>query len=319
MYFIDGVYLQDEDALISVRDLSILRGFGVFDFLKTYQGKPFHLREHLLRLRYSAEGIGLTLPYSLEAIAEIVEHLLKRSKLQEAAIKILVTGGISPDQFTPVKPSLIAFAYPLAPCPQEFYEQGVNVVTTPLSRSLPTYKTLQYLPGIVAVQQGHAVQAKEAIYLSQNGVLLEGVTSNFFAFKQGVLHTCMSDAVLAGITREVVLQRLSQDFSISYEPVTYDDIPLLEEAFITASNKEILPVVQIDHTRIGHGRIGKNTQKIMTSFHQYTHSGHWPPLEIPRYETPLSQGSLKASPTEFLRQTTGSHGTLPLSVRKEAK
>lgn len=108
-YFIDGNYLSEKDAKISLLDLSVLRGFGVFDFLRTYQKKPFHLREHLLRLQYSAAHIGLELPYSFQEIETVVSTLLNAFPEAEAAIKILVTGGVSSDQFTPQKPSLPTF------------------------------------------------------------------------------------------------------------------------------------------------------------------------------------------------------------------
>lgn len=286
-YFIDGNYLSEKDAKISLLDLSVLRGFGVFDFLRTYQKKPFHLREHLLRLQYSAAHIGLELPYSFQEIETVVSTLLNAFPEAEAAIKILVTGGVSSDQFTPQKPSLAAFAYPLTIYPKELYEKGITVMTTTLARCFPMAKTLQYLPGIVAIQKGKSLYAKEALYVNSSDQILEGVTSNFFGIKQGILHTCVSEEVLDGITREVILQKLALPLPISYEPLRLEDIPSLEEAFITASNKEIMPVVQINNQKVGSGAIGPNTRILMEMFQNYTSFGDWTPLKIPRYEPSL--------------------------------
>src|SRR5580698_7132972 len=91
MFYVNGQYVKEEEAKISILDLAILRGFGVFDYLRTYGGRPFHLWDHLLRLKFSAEHVGLTLPHSLLEIQEIVHNVQKLNNLSEASIKILVT------------------------------------------------------------------------------------------------------------------------------------------------------------------------------------------------------------------------------------
>jgi branched-chain amino acid aminotransferase len=284
MYYVNGDYVKEEDAKISILDLGVLRGFGVFDYLRTYGGRPFHVQDHLLRLKYSAEHIGLTLPHSLPEIETILHNVLQRSNLPEASLKILVTGGISPDQFTPQpKSSLIVFAYPLSPYPPHFYTDGVKVITTPLSRSLPTGKTTQYTPAIVAMQQGRAQNASEVLYLNARQEILEATTSNFFAFKNDTLYTCCSDEVLAGITREVVLRLCSSHFPLKTRAIRYDEIGDLQEVFLTASNKEVLPVVGIDSHKVGNGLVGPKTRQIMQLFTAYTRNPTWPPLNIPRY------------------------------------
>lgn len=286
MFFINGSYVSETDAKISVLDLSILRGFGVFDYLRTYSGKPFHLLEHLLRLQYSAQQLGLELPYRLEKISEIINEVLRLNQLAEASIKIIATGGVSPDQFTPQQPStLIVFAYPLASYPPEFFTKGINVVTTRLMRSMPSCKTTQYIPGIIALQQGRSSNAKEALYVNAKGEILEATTSNFFGVKEGKLYTCMSEEVLAGITREVVLKIAKDQFPICFEPIAIAEIDQLDEAFITASNKEVMPVVAIDTTPIGNGKVGPITTQVMSLFRNYTKQDNWPLLDIPRYST----------------------------------
>lgn len=286
MFFINGSYVSETDAKISVLDLSILRGFGVFDYLRTYSGKPFHLLEHLLRLQYSAQQLGLELPYTLEKISEIINEVLRLNQLAEASIKIIATGGVSPDQFTPQQPAtLIVFAYPLSSYPPEYFTKGINVVTTRLMRSMPSCKTTQYIPGIIALQQGRSSNAKEALYVNAKGEILEATTSNFFGVKEGKLYTCMSEEVLAGITREVVLKISKGQFPICFEPIAIDEIDQLDEAFITASNKEVMPVVAIDSTPIGSGKVGPITAQAMSLFRNYTKQDNWPLLDIPRYGT----------------------------------
>ncbi|HEY5259253.1 MAG TPA: aminotransferase class IV, partial [Rhabdochlamydiaceae bacterium] len=152
--YVNGHFVQESEAKISVLDLGLLRGFGVFDYLRTYHGKPFHLKEHLERLSYSAEQIGLHLPYALSEVEGIIVQLLEKNGYPESSIKIVLTGGVSADQLFPdQKSSLIILVYPLKPFPESCYTQGIKVTTTTLARSIPTSKTLQYTPAIIALQQ----------------------------------------------------------------------------------------------------------------------------------------------------------------------
>lgn len=284
MYYVNGQYVKEEDAKISIRDLAVIRGYGVFDYLRTYGGKPFQLWDHLLRLKYSAEHIGMALPNSLMEIQEIIHTVQKLNHLTEASFKILVTGGLSADQFTPsLYGNLIVFAWPFSPYPDHLYTEGAKVITTRLNRSLPTSKTIQYTPAIVAMLQGKTENAREALYLNANNEILEGATSNFFAFKNGTLYTCASEEVLFGITREVILRLAAPFFPIEERALCYDEISEMDEAFITASNKEVMPVVQIDALRITDGKVGQKTRQIMELFREYTAKQIWPALNISRY------------------------------------
>lgn len=281
MYYVNGQYVQAEDAKISVLDLAVLRGFGIFDYLRTYGGRPFHLWDHLLRLQYSAEHIGLTLPASLKEIETIVHTVQKLNAFEEASLKIVVTGGISTNQFTPqAKSNLIVFAYPFTPYPQSYFDEGIHTITTRLSRSLPTSKTTQYTPAIVALQRK---KAHEALYVNAQNEILEATTCNFFGIKNGTLYTCCSDEVLIGITREVVLKLAADHFPIETRALKYEELPELDEAFLTSSNREVMPVVKIDSLTIGNGRVGPNTHKLQQLFRAYTQQKEWPLLNISRY------------------------------------
>ncbi len=283
--YVNGHFVKESEGKISVLDLGLLRGFGVFDYLRTYHGRPFHLKEHLQRLSYSAEQIGLHLPDSLQQVERLILELLEKNGYPESSIKIVLTGGLSADQLLPEqKSSLIILVYPLKPFPERCYSQGIKVTTTTLSRSIPTSKTLQYTPAIIALQQAKAVDAQEALYLNAQGEILEATTSNFFAFKEGALFTPYSDEVLLGITREVVLRVAEGHFPLKIAPIPYREVETFEEAFITSSNKEIMPVVQIDGHRIGNGTVGPKTQKVMAIFAAYTKKNAWPELRIARHQ-----------------------------------
>jgi branched-chain amino acid aminotransferase len=284
MYYINGSYYPEDQARISVLDLGLLRGYGVFDYLRTYRNVPFHLQEHLLRLKYSVERIGLILPTSLKEIEGIVHTLLQQTGYAESSIKILVTGGVSPDQLLPQTPaSLIVFVYPLKPFAEKCYTDGIKATTTSLARCLPEAKTLQYTPAIIALQEGRSKEAQEALYLNSKQEILEGTTCNFFAFKNDTLITADSEEVLLGITREIVLKLSKEHFNIELRSLHYEELADVQEAFFSSSNKEVMPLVQIDGHKIGQGDIGKKTRFLMQLFRDYTLQNSWKELSIPRY------------------------------------
>ena len=125
IYYIDGEYVDEKDALLPVTDLAVLRGYGVFDFTRTYGGVPFKLAEHLTRLRRSAEWIDLPLALTDDEISGIVTQTVKRNGYPEAAVRIVVTGGESANGIMPAnKPRLLVLVTPLRPVNPESYRYG---------------------------------------------------------------------------------------------------------------------------------------------------------------------------------------------------
>src|SRR5690606_5422922 len=139
IYYVDGEFVSSSDAALPVIDLAILRGYGVFDFLRTYGGKPFHLDEHLQRLRRSAALIDLEIPWAHEEIKAIVIETIARNNLPECNVRILVTGGASDDFITPKdEPRLLVLVTPAVPPAAHYYTDGAKVVT---------FETERYIPG----------------------------------------------------------------------------------------------------------------------------------------------------------------------------
>lgn len=272
IFYMDGEFVRAEQAQIPATDLAVLRGYGVFDFLRTYGGKPFHLDEHLERLRRSASLIDLELPWSHEEIRAIVSATLARNSYPESNVRIVVTGGASDDFITPkAQPRLLVLVTPAARSPEHYYTDGAKVITFETERYLPGAKTLNYIPAIRAMKRAREAGAIEAIYVSRAGHALEGTTTNLFAFYDNQLVT-PGDSILWGITRGTVLE-LAKD----YFPIDMRDLPLSEllradEVFITSSNKQIMPIVQIDDTIIGGGKPGEHTQQLMQRFNQFVQS-----------------------------------------------
>lgn len=266
-YYVNGEFVADNQAQISVNDLSVIRGFGVFDFLRTYNGVPFHLDDHLKRLERSARLIGLKLPHPKAEIGEIVKETLARNHHQESNIRIVVTGGLSSDGITPGdSPKLLVMVTGVKQMPAEWYTKGAKVVTSHVDRFMPGAKSINYIPAILCQAEARNQQAIEAIYVDRNGYVLEGTTSNIFVFIGDTLITPPCDRVLPGITRQVVLTMAKKEFSVVERQLHKDEIRLFDEAFLASSIREVVPIVAIDSVQIGDGKPGSRTIKIMEMF-----------------------------------------------------
>ena len=269
VFYVNGRFLPQSCASISVLDIGLLRGFGVFDFTVTYNREPFRLRDHLERLRKSAEIIGLKLPWKLEELEELIYETLDRNPEGEQGIRILVTGGESPDTLTLAEqPSLIIIVKPLKAYPREFFTKGIKVITFPARREIPEAKTLNYIHAIRALRRAKMEGAEDAIY-TWNGLLYECTACSFFAVKDGKIITAGED-VLDGITRRTVLELIRNKIPVEYRFIRTSEIPSLEEAFLTSSSHEVMPITAIDDTRIGDGKPGPITREIMKLFGEYT-------------------------------------------------
>ena len=270
IYYVDGEFVPADRAAIPVNDLAVLRGFGVFDFLRTYGGRPFHLREHLERLRHSAQQIGLPCPWSVEELKEIVGQTQQRNSHTEANIRIVVTGGASEDFITPgARPRLIVMVSPLIVMPAEWYTHGVKIITASLERLLPGAKSIDYIPAILALRRAAEQEAVEAVYIDGRSHVLEGTTSNLF-ISNGKRFVTPDRGVLSGITRKVVLELVQSRFPLERRDISLAELLAAEEIFLCSSNKEVVPVVKVDETVIGSGKPGTNTGSVMSMFADYT-------------------------------------------------
>lgn len=271
IYYVDGKYVKDSEAALPLSDMAILRGYAVFDFLRTYNGRPFHLDEHLRRLENSAGLLQITFPWKRSDLNVIVEELLEKNGFPETNLRFIVTGGDSSDSITPEnKPRLIVMASPLKRYPEDWYREGVKVITSKVTRFRPDSKSTNYIKAILALKNASADGAVDSIYVNEHDEMLEGTTTNIFVVKGNTIIT-PDDGVLPGVTREVVIRLASHEFQVEQAPVSRDDLHRFSESFLTSSNKEVLPIVQIDQQRIS-SEPGPVTRRVMELFREYTSS-----------------------------------------------
>ena len=270
IYYIDGSFVSSDRAVIPVDDLAVLRGFGVFDLVRTYGGKPFFLKEHIERLRHSANQIGLHFPWTTEALLDIVLETLRRNSHKESSIRMVVTGGSSPDFMTPQnKPRLLVLISPVPILPEAWYSEGVKIITRMTERFKPGVKSINYIPATVALEEARKRGAVEALYLDRQDFVLEGTASNVFAFSGEKLITPGRD-ILSGITRQVVLNVAKEQFTVQIRDISRQELLSADEVFITGTSKGVVPVIQVDETTIGNGKPGPLTRQLIKKLAEHT-------------------------------------------------
>ena len=271
VFYINGQYVDASKAALPADDLAVLRGFGVFDYLRTYGGIPFQLRAHLQRLHRSAALIELACPWDIEQLAEIVLETLRRNDYDEAGIRIVLTGGSSANGFMPAGDSrLLVMVQPQQNLPAETYERGAALATVEQSRYLPEAKTINYIPGITAQikAERRVANAIDALY-TLDGNVIEGTRSNIFICQAGRWSTPAADLLL-GITRAEVIKLLEGDCGVEQRAISLDELYAADEAVLTSTTKEIVPIVRVDDRRIGTGRPGEQSRRLMRRWREMT-------------------------------------------------
>jgi branched-chain amino acid aminotransferase len=266
IYYIDGEFVPSERAVIPVQDLAVLRGLGAFELLRTYSGRPFALEEHLNRLAHSVEKMGLALPWTKDELIRIVLETMRRNEMNahwESNIRIIVTGGSSTDFMTPQgKPRLLVLVSEMPRLPAAWYSEGVKITIMRSRRNLPGAKSINYLSATIALKKARNQGAVESLYVDRDGLVYECTTSNIFIFKGSTLVT-PGRRILSGITRGLILDLAQDLFTVEVRDLTLEELLAADEAFITGTNKGVVPVVRVDDTPIGDGRPGRQTRKLM--------------------------------------------------------
>ncbi len=267
-YNVNGEIVPIEKAVINVKDLGFLRGYSVFDFFRIYKGQPVFIEDHLDRLENSSGKLGLSLPYSREAIIEKIIALAKVNELEFGGIKIILTGGYSLDGFLPTTPNFVMVASTLPTYPASYYTKGVKLMAYQYTRETPYTKTTNYLKPISLQKEIDEAEAFDVLY-HDGEFISESARANFFIVNEaGTIITPDRDA-LRGITRKHVLGIANKHFNVEIRPVSLKEARAAKECFMTSSTKTVMPIRQVDFWRINKGIIGDTTKQIMALFKQH--------------------------------------------------
>jgi branched-chain amino acid aminotransferase len=279
LIYLNGQFVDEKHATISVFDRGFLYGDGVFETMRAYQGRIAWTEQHLERLFQSAEMINLCIQQSKPTFTAILRELIDRNTLGDAIIRMTLTRGVGLPGLDP-KPDIhhttVITARPYQPLPSTHYSDGVSLVIVTIKRNPiesmpPSIKSLNFLNNILAKAEATRKGAFDAIMLNQHNHLTEATTSNLFLVKQRDLFTpAVTCGILEGITRDVIIE-LAQAKGISchQQPLTVDTLYSADECFLTNTSLELMPVTRVDNHVIGSGRPGLMTIHLHDAFRQH--------------------------------------------------
>jgi branched-chain amino acid aminotransferase len=281
--YISGKLVDKDDAKVSVYDHGFLYGDGVFEGIRCYSGKVFRLDEHLARLWESAHAIWLEIPMTRPAMAKAIHDTLAANQIQDGYIRLIVSRGAGTLGLDPRRtshPQVIIIADHIAMYPEEFYQNGLKIITASTVRNHPAalsprIKSLNYLNNILAKIEGIQAGVIETLMLNTRGEVAECTGDNIFLVKQRVLSTPPIDAgILDGVTRRAVIELAqSSGLTVREIPLLRHDVYVADECFLTGTAAEVIPVVDVDNRKIGAGTPGEITRDLMAKFRKLVREG----------------------------------------------
>ena len=276
--YIDGEFYPKSQAKISVYDHGFLYGDGVFEGIREYNGVVFKLKEHIDRLYRSAHAIMLRIPLTKEEMTKAVVETLRKNKMKDSYIRLIVSRGIGDLGLDPrkcPKPTVIIITDTINIKAGNAKEVGITTMFSwvrrnPVDATTHEIKSLNYLNSVLAKIEANACGVDEAICLESNGYIAEGVGENIFIVKNGEIFTPpTSTGALAGITADVVAElcgKLGIDLIITN--LTPFMLFTADEAFFTGTAMEMVPILEVNKRQIGNGKPGPITKKLMVEFHK---------------------------------------------------
>jgi branched-chain amino acid aminotransferase len=274
--YIDGAYYPKSQAKISVYDHGLLYGDGVFEGIRAYNGVVFKLKEHIDRLYRSAHSIMLQIPITDEEMTHAVLGTLRRNKLNDAYIRLVVTRGVGDLGLDPrkcPKPSIIIITDAISLHSSEVKEKGIATMISwvrrnPVDATTHEIKSLNYLNSVLAKIEANANGADEAICLDKNGFVSEGVGENLFIVKNGkILTPPSSTGALAGITAQVIVELAAKlGYEVTETNITPFQLFTADEAFFTGTAAEIVPIREVNKRQIGNESPGPVAKRLIVAF-----------------------------------------------------
>jgi branched-chain amino acid aminotransferase len=280
--YLDGKLVPAREAKISVFDHGLLYGDGVFEGIRSYNGRVFMLEEHVERLYRSAKAIDLRIPLSKAQMVNAVVRTCKANRVLNGYVRLVITRGVGTLGLNPYncqKPKIIIIAGTIQLYPRKLYEEGLSIITVGTIRNHtesinPQIKSLNYLNNVLAKIEAINAGCMEAVMLNPQGFVAEATGDNIFVVRGKRLLTphpwC---GTLEGITRNVVMKLASErGIEVREDVLTRYDLYTADEVFLTGTAAEVIPVVNIDRRSIGTGKPGPTTRRLAAAFHRFASS-----------------------------------------------
>ena len=279
--WLNGEFVDHDNASVPVFDAGFQHGVGLFETMSARNGRVFRAEAHMQRLIESARELLLSDRLRAAPLIEAVNHTVQRNDLEEARVRLTVTGGnlnrLQAEGKGQVDPTILIVAQPPTVYPSAFFEEGVTTIITD-GRDNPFdpmagHKTLNYWPRIHALQTAASKKAGEAIWFTVSNHVASGSVSNVFVVKDGELHTpiargeeekqAIPSSVLPGITRAAIIELAeSMDIQTTKRLLDINDLLAADEVFLTNSSWGVLPVVGVEREKIAEGEVGELTSQL---------------------------------------------------------
>ncbi len=275
--FVNGTITDADKASVPVFDHGFLYGEGIYETLRTYHRSPFLFDRHIRRLRHSASLLALPVPFDDSMLlANVRRTMAALPDLGEAYIRILLTRGVGELTYNPAAcptPTLVIIVKPFPGQPERTFSEGIRIALVGIRRNHPQalnpiIKSNNLINNALAMQEAIRRHGEEALMLNQAGEIVECAQSNFFLVREGrVLTPPLAAGLLAGVTREFVIEiARSLGLDAAEARLMPEDLKTADEAFITGTTREVTPVVAVDDLRIGSGRPGEITTRLLEAF-----------------------------------------------------
>jgi branched-chain amino acid aminotransferase len=263
----DQIIDQDK-AYVHITDLALLRAYGIFDFFRIVELKPLFFEDHVDRFFTSAERLRLKCPVGKNQLKSMIIELIAANNIKNSGIRMVLTGGESPNGYAIGNPTLFVINEPINPLPENHFSEGIRLISHEYLRDLPEVKTINYLMGIYLTPEIQAKGATDVLY-HWNGKISELTRSNFFIVDKNDTIVTPGNGILKGINRMHVLSVAGKHFKVEERDIFMDELKIAREAFITGTTKKVMPVVQVDDLKIGDGKPGETTMKLQQLYDDY--------------------------------------------------
>ena len=263
--YLNDKFINNEEALLHVSDLSMQRGYAIFDFFRTVYGVPLFMEDHLDRFYASAMAMHLALDKSRQDIRNIVQELLQRSSLSEAGIRLMLTGGYAADSYHPATPNLLITCNPVKTATVNDFEKGLSVITYEHQRQLPHIKSINYLMAVWLQPLLKEKQADDLLYYNKESIT-ELPRSNVFIVTADNKLITPAHNILYGITRKNIIKLAGDIMPVEERNISLDELLQASEVFLTATTRKIVPLLKINGQPIGNAKPGPVTTKLFERF-----------------------------------------------------
>ncbi len=259
--YFNGTIAPVHETTMQINDLGFLRGYGMFDYFQTYNGRPFQWDMYWARYERSARLLNLPNPITKEKAYEVVMDLVRRTGKSNCAIRFVLTGGYAEDSISVTIPNLLIISEDTHPSPRSEYEQGIAVMSHEFVRDIPEVKSTDYKHLIILRDKIKAAGAKDVLF-HKDGEVSELSRSNLFIFKGDSLITPDKN-VLDGITRQTLIELAKPHFKVEERSVSLEEVLNADEVFTSSTTKRVLPVTKIDNHIIADGKMGDKSRFLL--------------------------------------------------------